>query len=205
MPPPLVAVDNRSTSRTQRSAKYAYSDVILLKAVFDSIDTDGNGSVDLYELQRSLLSRTHQGSKVSKDVTRKLQIADIALARLDKDCNGVVDFDELLALMYPYATKRDMEVMRKWAAPKRLPRSPSPVHFSKDDIDEQKAIFALYDTDKSGFIERAELEARLKKYNYSKESVDNIFTEFDVNGDGRLSEAEFLSMVQDGVSSTFRR
>lgn len=88
-----------------------------------------------------------------------------------------------------------MEVMLSWVKP-RLPPVPSwSPRYTPDEIAEHKAIFRLFDTDHSGFIEASEFQARMEKYHFRQESIDNLFSKCDLSGDGRLSEAEFLGML----------
>ena len=66
-----------------------------------------------------------------------------------------------------------------------------------------KAVFGTVDIDQSSFIERNELEAimqtvakDLKVPPPSKDEVDDILKEFDVDKDGKISLEEFQGLIE---------
>eukprot|EP01016_Furgasonia_blochmanni_P016170 TRINITY_DN1920_c0_g1_i1.p1 TRINITY_DN1920_c0_g1~~TRINITY_DN1920_c0_g1_i1.p1 ORF type:complete len:163 (+),score=26.38 TRINITY_DN1920_c0_g1_i1:171-659(+) len=66
-----------------------------------------------------------------------------------------------------------------------------------------KAAFDAVDTDKSGFLERNELEAIMLNVakdigvdNPSKDEVDEVLKEIDANSDGKISITEFEVLIR---------
>lgn len=66
-----------------------------------------------------------------------------------------------------------------------------------------RAAFEAIDTNKSGYLEREELEAvmrgdlsDMKEKKPSKEEVDEVLRELDHNGDGRVSLSEFQVLIE---------
>lgn len=66
-----------------------------------------------------------------------------------------------------------------------------------------KAAFDAVDTDKSGYLERNELEAVMSSVSSefdfdqpTKEDVDEILKEIDVNSDGKISLNEFQAQIK---------
>lgn len=63
------------TKAAQKNAKYARSEVVLLKDVFDAMDVDGNGCIDLSELQASLLGEEKRARRLSEKVALQSKAA----------------------------------------------------------------------------------------------------------------------------------
>lgn len=70
-----------------------------------------------------------------------------------------------------------------------------------------RAAFETIDTDKSGYLEREELEAVMANVanefgsnKPTREEVDEVLHELDENGDGRISLTEFLVLIEQVLS-----
>lgn len=66
---------------------------VALKQIFDELDSDNNGNIDILEVRASL---TRLGMKFDEDELLKL------MKRIDKNNNGQIDFDELQVCSTPY-------------------------------------------------------------------------------------------------------
>ena len=67
--------------------------------------------------------------------------------------------------------------------------------------------FRIFDTDKSGYIEKHELGLLLTKLtdsfhvgHPSDDDVNEVFKELDVNGDGKISQSEFDTLICEVVN-----
>merc|ERR1719201_465379 len=91
---------------------------------------------------------------------------------IDSDGNATVEFSEFLEMMDGKMSE-------------------------KDQIDEMKKAFTLYDDDGTGKITFKNLERVAKELGeaMSPEELQELITEADTDGDGALSEAEFLAVM----------
>ncbi|KAG8703834.1 calmodulin-like 3 [Ceratobasidium sp. 395] len=91
----------------------------------------------------------------------------------DTNHDGVLDFPEFAALMGARLTIAQAE-------------------------DELGKVFAEFDLDRSGLIERGEMKAVLAKLGdkLSDEEIQLIIREVDMDGDGKVNFAEFTRMMQ---------
>ncbi|KAL5013217.1 hypothetical protein ScPMuIL_007487 [Solemya velum] len=96
--------------------------------------------------------------------------AEQMLKEFDLNGNGFVEFDEYLAMMKESFVTLDIEKER------------------------MKAAFQTLDQDNDGFITTRELRFALKLRDdcFSKQEIDQIVNEADINGDGRIDYIEFI-------------
>ncbi|VDD97106.1 unnamed protein product, partial [Enterobius vermicularis] len=96
----------------------------------------------------------------------KLELKRIMI-EADKDKNGVITYDEFVTLMKGNENR---------------------TKFSSEQIREQ---FDLFDKDKDGFIERAEMTQIVQELAldnmFPENVIDEMFLEADVDGDGKIS------------------
>merc|ERR1711998_349219 len=92
---------------------------------------------------------------------------------IDVDGNATVEFNEFMEMM-------------------------SGKMSDKDQIEEMKKAFLLYDDDSTGKITFKNLERVAKELGeaMSAEELQELITEADTDGDGALSEAEFIAVMQ---------
>ncbi|VDL72124.1 unnamed protein product [Nippostrongylus brasiliensis] len=93
----------------------------------------------------------------------------------DSDRNGVITFDEFAQLMSGNRTA------------------------GKYTYSQLREQFDLFDKDKDGYIEKAEMTECIKElsltHSYPKSVIEGLFKEADVDGDGRISFEEFVLAV----------
>jgi Ca2+-binding EF-hand superfamily protein len=105
---------------------------------------------------------------------------DAMFKYLDKDKNGVIDFDEYLSIM--------AEVRRGHPD---FPGAPT-----DDDV---RATFEKADLNGDGYLDKRELTALMKKLSGrepSSKDISAMMKEADTNGDGKLSFKEFSVVVK---------
>mmetsp|Transcript_34520 Transcript_34520/g.88325 ORF Transcript_34520/g.88325 Transcript_34520/m.88325 type:complete len:193 (+) Transcript_34520:205-783(+) len=152
-------------------------------AAFLSIDVDRSGRIEADELARVLAVYSLPGEAASP-----------VLARLDRDQDGRLDYNEFCAA---YFGSRSPAPSPKQAAP--LPGAPArgaPAmgdaeaaadaisdHLSQHYRSARKAFLKL-DADRSGYVSAAELRAIEAEYNLP---MERVIQACDVNGDSRLS------------------
>lgn len=63
---------------------------------------------------------------------------------------------------------------------------------------EYKEAFSIYDTNNDGFITKDELRHMLETLgdHPSEEQIDRMMKDADLNGDGKISLEEFISLMQ---------
>lgn len=84
-----------------------------------------------------------------------------------------------------------------WSRPGESPRGPAPVRVTPA----VRAAFERYDADRSGAIDRDELQMALQELGLGKdldtEATETILKRFDDNGDGILQLREFAGLVAE--------
>jgi len=189
-------------------SKYSRKDVLELKAVFDEYDKDGSGQLDLAEFTKSLKEKKDKakprpGQKstlAERNASQGISIADLSentFHAMDTDGNGEVTFEELLKLFFKYATPNDIKVMMSYiAAPPEPEPEPEPT-MTPEQVVEIKKMFKLYDKDKSGLIDKAELLNALKATGLERDEIKEMFEKADTSGDGKIDVKEFTKMMED--------
>merc|ERR1711994_951098 len=110
------------------------------------------------------------GFEPKKEEIKKM-IADI-----DKDDSGTIDFDEFLDMMTAKMSEKD----------------------SREEI---RKAFRLFDDDETGFITLKNLRRVAKEIgeNMTDEELREMIDEADRDGDGQVSEEEFLRIMKKGT------
>ena len=187
-------------------SKYAKSDVVLLKKIFDEYDKDGGGSIKLDELRAAMAEQKAQKSRVdgSKKTLAERQaeagtsIADLVepvFNELDKNGDGSVSFAELLRVLFPFASKEEFETMLSWVAKDAPKPPPKPKELSKEAQDELKAIFAAYDKDGNKVLSKGELKSAIGNI-VDEDDIARMFKEADVDGSDTIDLKEFMEMMK---------
>ena len=167
-----------------RGVKYSKRDVLELKNVFDTYDESRDGKVSLKEFTAALHKNKKQvgvGVKSTREERRAaegISLADLGESvfhEMDIDGSGEVTFNELLKLMYPYATATELEVMSSWVAAEPEPEPEPEPELTAAQRAELKQMFNLYDKDKSGEISKSELQTALLKTGLSKDEIKELF------------------------------
>lgn len=169
------------------SKKYPRTFIIGLKAVFDEYDADGSGTISQAELYQAMRKRK---GNAGHDMAA---FHESIFEAIDKDTSGEIDFEELLKVILPHATERELLTMMSWVQVKEVPaKKEDPL--SEDDREEIHAMFTLYDTDKSNDLSLSEMQAAFGKV-LSSDEVMSLFHESDIDHNGRIDMQEFTNMI----------
>lgn len=154
-------------------------DMKYLWAVFQEVDYDEKGTVDLSEFRKYL-------TKSSPDMGK--MAASIFYA-IDNKRTGAVSFQQLLTRLYPEARRSDIQVMMRMARPKDyIPKGPKA---DQELLGELKSIFTVYDDDHSGSLDEEEFVHAMALAGFSEEESAEIFLEIDLDKSGEISFLEF--------------
>lgn len=136
-----------------------------LKDIFMRFDMDSDGSLTQLELAALLRAL---GLKPTGDQLH------ILLADMDSNGNGLVEFDELVALILPDISEQ--------------------VLINQEQLME---VFQSFDRDSNGYITAAELAGSMAKMGHplSYRELSDMMREADTNGDGVLSFNEFATIM----------
>jgi Ca2+-binding EF-hand superfamily protein len=133
----------------------------------------GNGSDDMVELSQELS------------------------ASIDKNCDGVISFHELLNVYFPLASDLDITMMvdvvdiqlkQKRAA--KMNR-----HLSVENRKEIVAIFQMWDKNNKGSLAQEDLLDALTNTLLSKADIGAIFRECDIDDDKHITLEEFVQAM----------
>jgi len=147
------------------------------RSLFEKVDEDGNGYVDHQELTKVL---------EESRIPHPKREADAMLRTAQKRRGQVLTFDEFVALMLFNAPIRKR--------PPLVSREP----LSEVIIAQLQEVFNKYDIDKNGTIDKKELKELLRveqNYDATPHELRVLMKRIDLNGDGRLSFAEFIEMM----------
>lgn len=161
------------------------SDLKYLWELFQTIDSDQKGTIDLSEFRKYL----KRSSKTMGE-----QAASI-FYQIDKKRTGKISFMQLMAKLYPGATSRDLRIMGKMATPPDYVRKPK----SNDEefLNEIAFMFDIYDENKSGSLDREEFVHCLGIAGFEEEEAGSIFDQVDADGSGEISFTEFQQWYVD--------
>ncbi|OMO97296.1 Calcium-binding EF-hand [Corchorus capsularis] len=140
-----------------------------LKQVFKLIDTNGDGKISSLELSEVLMSLGQKRLEANKE-------ADIMVRELDRNGDGYIDFEEFVDALGVNTAQMTLS----------------------DKEDELMGAFAIFDSDKNGFISANELQRILAGLGYEKCSLKECFKMIkgvDKDGDGLISFEEFKIMM----------
>ena len=131
---------------------------------FSKFDLDGDGTISAKELGTVM---KHFGQKLKKAQIQAL------LTEFDLDGNGRINFPEFLIMMSKLKNEEKVE-------------------------EEMREIFKQFDTDGNGFISVDKVHEVVTKLDIqmkpTKEQVDDLIRQADVDGDGRVNYAEFCKI-----------
>ena len=190
----------------ESGCKYAKTDILTLKKVFDDYDRDGGGEIDIFEFKEALKKR--QEKLVSYDGRTKtraerkaaegvslLEVMEPLFEAMDRDGDGSATFGELLHVLYPLANQKDREIMMGWVAEPPPPPPQPKVILNQEQLDEIREIFNLYDRDRSGTLTVDELSKALSSCGMEPEEIEELFGQSDDNADGVVSFDEFAKLM----------
>ena len=143
--------------------KFTEKQMEEFKEAFSLFDKDGDGTITVEELGTVMRSLGL--------LPTEAEVIEI-IKEIDTDGNGVIDFNEFLALMERKMTFWDGE----------------------EDI---KEAFRVFDQDGNGVISSAELRKIMTCLGekLTEEEVEEMIKEADLDGDGQINYQEFVTMM----------
>uniref|UniRef100_A0A7S3GB92 EF-hand domain-containing protein n=1 Tax=Palpitomonas bilix TaxID=652834 RepID=A0A7S3GB92_9EUKA len=178
-------VEARGAGRKRSTApKIHEKDVWAWKEIYDEFDADGSGSITYQELQTALASKPHLKA-----------LAGNFFKKVDVDRSGTFTFAEMLRKIYPYTSASRIDAMVRLVTPK-VQEVVVEKQLSEEQVEELRAIFGLYDVDRSGTISPSELIAALVNTGYEEEEVKTMIAQYDSDGNGEINEEEFIDLMK---------
>ncbi|MBN1213050.1 MAG: EF-hand domain-containing protein [candidate division Zixibacteria bacterium] len=147
------------------------SDMMLQmrEKMFSKTDVNGDGQIDQSEMSSF-------ADQMAKRAEGKFNVEDV-FTQGDTDGDGVLSKEEFMALRPPQ------------------PRKPE---VSSEEMQQKQAeLFAAIDQNGDGSIDESEMEefaSEMAARTGQSDNIENFFLEGDTNGDGVISEDEFMAM-----------
>eukprot|EP01083_Nonionella_stella_P242036 844632_1 len=150
--------------RSKQKRRLTQEEVDEYREAFSLFDKDGDGSISADEL--GIVVRT-----IGMNPT-ELEVQDM-MKELDKNKDGVIEFDEFLDMMS---------------------------QMDDPDPNEIRKMFRKFDTDGSGGLSLQELRHGIKSLGVgvTDEELDEMLRDADTNRDGEISHDEFMRMMMEG-------
>ena len=125
-------------------------------------------------------------------------------ASLDGDKSGTVTFREVLVVLYPLATKFDIEKMLAYTKTKSKKQEPvKKVTLTLEQEEEMAELFQMYDTDRSGSLSIRELIAAMTATGtFTRAEVEHIFSVADVDHSNEMDLSEFKAAFREAFYET---
>lgn len=86
--------------------------------------------------------------------------------------------------------------MMLWAYPVKEEKKVEVKKLSEDQRAEIKSIFVLYDTNNNGTLCKKELIEALSATGYDDDEIEEMFEDFDTDGDNEIDFEEFCKMLE---------
>ncbi|EJT52464.1 hypothetical protein A1Q1_03980 [Trichosporon asahii var. asahii CBS 2479] len=172
---------------------------------FDLFDSDKDGFIDYHELKVALRALGFDLKK--QEVLRILREHDRGNAMVAK-----ADFEKvsvaLRSTIYRQSRPSYRADQRNPAVPdisEKTMQIPEPEAvtekiLARDPLEELRRAFALFDDDKTGRISLRNLRRVAKELGeqIGDEELQAMIDEFDMDGDGEISQEEFIAIMMDG-------
>jgi WD40 repeat protein/Ca2+-binding EF-hand superfamily protein len=173
---------------------YGIKEVLELRKLFNSIDEDASGSIDVEEFVNSpALKSTHMFVN-----------AESMFGSIDRDESGTISFGELLAVAFPQASRKNLNKMLKFVKDhESQEHMKEKISLNTEQMSEINEIFKLYDVDASGGISTEELYEAMVGANpamqeiFSLEDMDKLVRQYDADGNATLELAEFTKLFKE--------
>ena len=162
------------------------NDIKFLSDLFKEIDLNNNGTIERSELGQNLKEHMSDAAR---------NFLNDYLSQLDSDKDGEITFEELVATLYPGGTKKEYEKIIKVSLPGDVkPKKKVLGQLTQEEKDDFEELFALYDTDESGFVDIFEFKFGIQRTGLLENDLcDTVFESMDANEDGQVSIKEFLN------------
>ena len=155
-----------------RSKKLTEEQIESMKGEFLTLDSDGDGTITIKELEKILLSMRNKLRCSERDIQHFLK-------DIDKNGDGEIDLREYHKIMKDKGN-RDL------------------IHRALVHRSSARKQFAKFDKDGSGYITEDEIRAgfmELTQCNMTTGQVETIIKNFDRNDDGNINYEEFVLMM----------
>ena len=106
-----------------------------------------------------------------------------------------------LQAYYRKASPQEIRDMMLWVYPPKVEKPPEPKRLSEAQKAEIKSIFVLYDLNDNGLLDKKELLEALADTGYDDDEIEEMFEEYDTNGDGDIDLQEFERMLEQAYLS----
>ena len=97
---------------------------------------------------------------------------------------------------YRYATTEEIKEMVLWAYPVKEEKKVEVKTLSEEQRAEIKSIFVLYDLNNNGTLSKGELTEALSATGYDDDEIEEMFEDFDSDGDNEIDFEEFCKMLE---------
>ena len=163
--------------------------------MFADIDDDNSGTIDKQEMAKAL--------KVLRIDVSSREIDDL-FRRFDTDGDGRMGYTEYLAFLgfnKDAARRGSILIERKSELQSLVDRIRLKIEDNLGSGAQSgsrvKEVFAEIDDDRSGTIDKREMTKALKvlRVDVSSREIDDLFREYDTDGDGRLGYSEYLQLL----------
>ena len=173
---------------------YGIKEVLELRKLFNSIDEDASGSIDLEEFVSSpALKSSHMFMNASS-----------MFGSIDRDASGTISFGEMLAVAFPQASRSNLRDMLKFVkSHESQEHMKEKISLNTEQMDEIHEIFKLYDVDASGGISTQELYDAMVGANpamreiFSLEDMNKLVQQYDDDGNASLEIEEFTKLFKE--------
>lgn len=192
--------DNTKRGKYQMFGPYMAKDVLMLKRMFDKLDIDGGGSIDMDEFMSSEWMNTGH----------MFENAATMFEYMDKDMSGTIELRELMEASFPLASKREIRRMLEYLERPHLPTEIADQSLSDEQLAELQAIFDVLDTDHSGDLTVGEIFDIIGEMNaedehggtsqqaaVSMEELQVFADKYDTDGNSTIDIDEFIALLKD--------
>lgn len=145
-------LDPSTLAKRKRFGPYLKHEVDAVKDLFQALDEDNSGTVELHEIRQSTLLAAQP------QLRRHIEVA---FEKADEDKSGNLTLDEFAGIMFPGADKRTLEEIGAWMCVLQA-QMPPPVkpksHMPQSLVDDLKKLFKLLDTNNDKSVDLQELQ-----------------------------------------------
>jgi len=168
-----------------------------MRRLFESIDKDGSGSVELIELQEA---------PQWKELFSADEISSL-FETMDVDGSGDVSLEEVFRATFPMATGSDIRAMVRTTKlhrrVKMIPRKQATRELSTGQKAEIEAVFRAFDVNNAGFVTVDNIKEVLGQYRgllsdmFGIQEITDVLASYDEDGNMAFDVDEFTIMMKD--------
>lgn len=200
--------------RLPSSKMVKVSDIRYLREYFDDLDLNGNGTVDFEEIEQAMNRENIKGpqdvsleSHGARDITGTSKKAASAAWGFQNGGAGLVKtladqmhnseaeteftFKDVLRIVYPDATGAILQEMEDAVHVEKKVEEVREI--SEEELDSFDQMWALWDGDHSGELDKAELRVALRELGVDDdEDFEDLYETLDEDNNGTISQSEFM-------------